>query len=441
MQPHESPFSGREVAIPGEPLPPESEPSQSPYTLQKIDSKLSVHAVSSPISSSTRSSSQLPLCSTSANSSIPVATTIACEAQDSKSESSKPLSHICSDSSLNSLTEKHQETPEKSENIDKAKNIDLEEIYTFMVSPLDDSVPLFSLSQSSPSVATESVLAVSGAPPQRKGVVYKKKYKQSHNKVRPVATTLPDEFRIVRHKNEKALDHCRPLPRIAPDFIPTPKFTQERMDALKLDPHHFLYPAELRLVQWVLAENERALAWDESEKGRFKDSYFDPVVIPTIEHIPWQQRNIPIPPGILDDVVKIIKDKIQSGVYEPSSSSYRSRIFCVIKKDGKSLRIVHDLQELNRVTIRDTGVPPPIYEIVDEMAGRACYTTLDLFVGYDHRVLDPRSRDLTTFQTPLGAFRVTTLPMGYANAVAIFQGDVSHIVMPRFGSRTVPNRV
>ncbi|KZT31536.1 hypothetical protein SISSUDRAFT_967222, partial [Sistotremastrum suecicum HHB10207 ss-3] len=85
------------------------------------------------------------------------------------------------------------------------------------------------IAESSP-VATESVLAVSGAPPQRKGVVYKKKYKQSHNKVRPVATTLPDEFRIVRHANEKALDNCRPLPQIAPDFIPTPKFTQERMD-------------------------------------------------------------------------------------------------------------------------------------------------------------------------------------------------------------------
>ncbi|KZT31489.1 hypothetical protein SISSUDRAFT_963578, partial [Sistotremastrum suecicum HHB10207 ss-3] len=143
-------------------------------------------------------------------------------------------------------------------------------------------------------------------------------YKQVQNKVRPVATTLPDEFRIVRHEHKQALDNCPPLPREAPPFIPTSKFTQERMDALKLDPHSFLYPAELRLVQWVLAANERALAWDETEKGRFKDSYFDPVVIPTIEHIPWQQKNIPIPPGILEDVVKIIKAKIQSGVYEPS---------------------------------------------------------------------------------------------------------------------------
>jgi hypothetical protein len=52
------------------------------------------------------------------------------------------------------------------------------------------------------------------------------------------------------------------------------------------------------------------------------------------------------------------------------------------------------------------------------MAARACYSMLDLFVGYDHRMLDISSRDLTSFQTPLGAFRCTVLPQGATNAVA-----------------------
>jgi hypothetical protein len=55
---------------------------------------------------------------------------------------------------------------------------------------------------------------------------------------------------------------------------------------------------------------------------------------------------------------------------------------------------------------------------------------LDLFVGYDHRVLDIASRDLTTFQTPLGAYRCTVLPQGATNAVAIFHGDVTFILEP-----------
>ncbi|KZS86377.1 DNA/RNA polymerase, partial [Sistotremastrum niveocremeum HHB9708] len=166
-------------------------------------------------------------------------------------------------------------------------------------------------------------------------------------------------------------------------FTPGIRLTQERLDALKLNSDGFLLPDELTLLHHVLKTNELYFAWDESEKGKFKDSYFDPVIIPTIEHIPWQQKNIPIPPGILEDVIKIIRDKISTGVYEPSSSSYRSRIFCVIKKDGKSLRIVHDLQPQDAVTIRDAGVPPHILEIVEEFAGRSIYSLLDLFVGYD----------------------------------------------------------
>jgi hypothetical protein len=125
----------------------------------------------------------------------------------------------------------------------------------------------------------------------------------------------------------------------------------------------------------------------------------------------------------------LFKKKIAAGVYEPSDASYRSRWFCVKKKNG-SLRIVHDLQPLNAVTIRNAAVPPFVDQFVEGMAARACYSMLDLFVGYDHRSLDIASRDLTTFQSPLGAFRCTVLPQGSTNAVAIFHGDVTFLLEP-----------
>ena len=75
-------------------------------------------------------------------------------------------------------------------------------------------------------------------------------------------------------------------------------------------------------------------------------------------------------------------------------------------------------------------MPPFLDQFVEDMAGRACYSLLDLFVGYDHRALDISSRDLTTFQTPLGAYRCTVLPQGATNAVAIFHGDVTFILEP-----------
>ena len=63
-------------------------------------------------------------------------------------------------------------------------------------------------------------------------------------------------------------------------------------------------------------------AWDDSERGRFREDFFPPVSMPIIEHKPWVQRNMPIPLGIYDEVCRLIKTKIAAGVYEPSNSSY-----------------------------------------------------------------------------------------------------------------------
>jgi len=163
-----------------------------------------------------------------------------------------------------------------------------------------------------------------------------------------------------------------------------------------------LWPDELQLLQYVLRTNKHALAWTEAEKGHFKDDYFNPVVIPTIEHIPWVHKNIPIPTGMLDNIIDLFHEKIAAGVYEPSDAPYRSRWFCVPKKNGK-LRLVHDLQPLNQVTIQNAAVLPLVEQFAESFAGRACFSLLDLFVGYDHCALAVKSCNLTTFQSPLGA--------------------------------------
>ena len=97
--------------------------------------------------------------------------------------------------------------------------------------------------------------------------------------------------------------------------------------------------------------------FEDAEQGTLKESYFDPYIFPTLPHKPWEYKNIPIPPGILDKVVALLKLKIATGVYEQSQSSYQSRWFVVLKKNGK-LRIIHDLQPLNKVSVQDAGTLP-----------------------------------------------------------------------------------
>lgn len=184
-------------------------------------------------------------------------------------------------------------------------------------------------------------------------------------------------------------------------------------------------------------QNE-AFAWNDSQRGHFREDFFPPVEMPVVPHKPWVLKNIPIPPGIYDEVCKVIRTKVAAGVYEPSNSSYRSRWFCVVKKDGKSLRLVHSLEPLNAVTIQHSGVPPFTDQLAEQFAGRPCGGMLDLYVGFDERGLAIISRDLTTFQTPFGAMRLTTLPMGWTNSVPIFHDDVTYILQPEVPHVTLP---
>jgi len=52
----------------------------------------------------------------------------------------------------------------------------------------------------------------------------------------------------------------------------------------------------------------------------------------------------------------------------------------MIKKDRKSLRIVHSLELLNKVTIVHSGLPPTIEELAIYFAKRTYSRILDLYI-------------------------------------------------------------
>ena len=266
----------------------------------------------------------------------------------------------------------------------------------------------------------------------------KKKYKPVALKVKPHIGTLPDKFRIIRNIIGDPLADLPILPTRPPTFTPTGRYTQERKELFDKINAGFLLPAERDLLHYFMMVHNQGFAWETSERGHFREDFFPPVDIPVLPHKPWVQRNIPIPPGLYPELCRLVKDKIDAGVFEPSNSSYRSRWFCVVKKDGKSLRIVQSLEPLNAVTIAHSGVPPFTEQLAEQFAGRACNSMMDLYVGYDERALAPTSRDFTTFQTPYGALRLTTLPMGWTNSVPIFHDDVCYILQEEIPHVTVP---
>ena len=203
------------------------------------------------------------------------------------------------------------------------------------------------------------------------------------------------------------------MPKLSPHtppYVPTSRYTPEREEVInRVHPNNFLLPEEHALMHHLMSIQNEGFAWCDPKRGHFKEEFFPQIEIPTILHKPWTQRNIPIPLEIYDEVCLLIKVKIDTGIYEPSNSSYRSQWFCVVKKDGKSLRIVHSLEPLNQVTVKHARVMLFIDQIGEHFSGRTCSRMLDLYVGYDKWGLAENSRDLTTFQSPFRALQLVTL--------------------------------
>jgi hypothetical protein len=76
-------------------------------------------------------------------------------------------------------------------------------------------------------------------------------------------------------------------------------------------------------------------------------------------------------------------------IYEPSNGPYHTKYFGVLKSDKNSIQLVHSLEPLNTVTIAHSGVPPGAADLAEHFAGWACGSTLNLYSGYNHRLIYP----------------------------------------------------
>ena len=255
------------------------------------------------------------------------------------------------------------------------------------------------------------------------------KYKTVDKKVRPVPSYMPDPAgQVFRPVILPPLPLLPLDPPFLQNFVPTRRLSLERLQKILTSvPKGFLKPREIDLLVFVLQTRQQALAFEDSERGTFSDEYFPDYEIPVIEHVPWVQAPIRIPKSIEDTVRQMLLDQKAAGKYEYSTASYRSRIFAVGKPKG-GIRLVADVQELNRVTVRDAGLPPRTDDFAESFVGHVIYGLADLFSGYDGRKLAVTSRPLTTFSCLLGPLRSCVLPQGATNSLPEFQRCTTHVL-------------
>ena len=189
------------------------------------------------------------------------------------------------------------------------------------------STPLASILTLSTVNKSQSELSLYSPSPRKplSILAVKKKYKPVALKTRPIMAELPERFRIVRNILGNPLETLPTLSKHPGPFHPCGRYTLKRKGYIdNAHPGDFLWPVERDLMHHFMMVHHDGFAWNDSERGHFREDFFPPVEIPTVEHKPWVVRNIPIPPGIYKNICELIQRKIDAGVFEPSNSSYRS---------------------------------------------------------------------------------------------------------------------
>ncbi|XP_026410147.1 uncharacterized protein LOC113305293 [Papaver somniferum] len=124
----------------------------------------------------------------------------------------------------------------------------------------------------------------------------------------------------------------------------------------------------------------------------FDDIFQEPKQLPpqrNLDHkIPLQPNATPINlraykfPYIQKWVVEqLVQEMIQSGIIQPSNSTFASPILLLKKKDT-TWRFCVDYKKLNSITVKDKFPIPIIEQLLDELNGAIVFTRIDLRAGY-----------------------------------------------------------
>jgi hypothetical protein len=102
----------------------------------------------------------------------------------------------------------------------------------------------------------------------------------------------------------------------------------------------------------------------------------DPGSLPPNVHLychPFYQKN---------EIEKIVQELLDADVIHPSTISYSSPLFMVLKKEGMWC-MCPGFRALNEITIKDKFPIPFIDDLLDELSSAQLFTKLDLCLG-DH---------------------------------------------------------
>ena len=137
--------------------------------------------------------------------------------------------------------------------------------------------------------------------------------------------------------------------------------------------------------------------------------------------VPFKERFRNIPPGLMEEVRKALREMIETGAIRPSNSPWCNAVVLAKKKDG-SMRFCVDFRRLNQRTVKDSHPLPRINTVLEQLQGARYFSALDLKWGFWQVKMSEWSKKYTAFTIGhLGFWEFNRMPFGLCNAPSTFQ--------------------
>ena len=130
----------------------------------------------------------------------------------------------------------------------------------------------------------------------------------------------------------------------------------------------------------------------------------------------------------LAELKKQLRELLDKGYVQPSSSPWGAPVLFVEKKDGTQ-RMCIDYRSLNEVTIKNKYPLPRIDDLFDQLKGACVFSKIDLRSGYHQLRIRRTDIPKTAFVTRYGLYEFTVMSFGLTNAPAYFMYLMNKVFM------------
>jgi hypothetical protein len=174
---------------------------------------------------------------------------------------------------------------------------------------------------------------------------------------------------------------------------------------------------------------------DES-KGTFPGTDVIEHRIITGDAKPIRKAPYRVPFALRGEMERQVKDMLDKGIIEPSSSPWSAPCILVPKKSSTGVpkwRFCLDFRALNKVVQYDNYPLPVFEETVSTLYGSAFFSVLDCQSGYWQVKIAEEDKMKTAFTVPSGSYQCVRLPYGLSTSPSSFQRMIDLVLRDLIG--------